>query len=332
VQSRARTTSRSAGIDVLRAVAALMVFAYHAHALYRVVLPGPLAQIGFAGNRGVTIFFVISGFVLYGPMLARLPNLRAYAIRRVSRIYPAYVVAVVGTALLLGIAFQPAYLGFLETMHLDDPTALMRVAWTLQAEVIYYAALPVVAWLLLRARWPTVALAVAALLATAASIVIPAPQLVGPWTAAWHAWAFLLGMLVARLPVRWPVVLTVLGAIGIYASLWTDGYVATGYAAALLVAGLRAVPAPRLLALAGASLSYAFYLWHWPALMLAGSARWGLALAIVFAAISWFLVERPILELVRRRSVPVSLDPSPSPPGLGSPEGVPAPFRASSPD
>ena len=251
-----------------------MVFAYHAHALYRLTLPGPLAQIGFAGNRGVTIFFVISGYVLYGPMVARLPDLREYAIRRVSRIYPAYVVAVVGTALLLGLAFQPAYLGFLETMHLDDSTALMRVAWTLQAEVIYYAALPVAAWLLLRTRRATLALAVAGLLATVASIAIPSPELVGPWTAAWHAWAFLLGMLVARLPVRWPVPLTVVGAIGIFASLWTTGYVATGYAAAVLVAGLRGVPAPRLLALGGASLSYGFYLWHWPALVIAGSARW----------------------------------------------------------
>lgn len=300
-------SARNGGIDALRAIAALMVFVYHANGLALATLPGPLEAVSIAGNRGVTIFFVISGFVLYRPMIERLPNLGDYALRRATRILPAYLVALVGTALLLGVALSPAYLVFAQVVRLDDPRELMRVAWTLQAEVVYYAALPVVAWVLIRSRLATVSLGilVAMAAAAAANVAQPDVMIAGPWTAAWGVWAFLLGMFVARLPARWPVACAAVGAALVYGGLF-DGTsavvdVQTGLGGAFLVAGLRAITVPRALAWAGASLSYSFYLWHWPALVITSSAVGGLVLAIALATVSWFAVERPFLELARRR-------------------------------
>lgn len=71
------------------------------------------------------------------------------------------------------------------------------------------------------------------------------------------------------------------------------------------------VPQPRWIA--KNDVSYGFYIYAWPMqqlLVLLGGARWGftvfmptaLALTLVFAVASWFLVERPMMRRVRRRA------------------------------
>src|SRR5437763_7021548 len=84
-------------IDGLRAAAALGVLLTHS------AISSGLVTAGATGFRyaqrlevGVTIFFVISGFVLYRPFLvarlegAELPRVGRYARRRALRILPAY--------------------------------------------------------------------------------------------------------------------------------------------------------------------------------------------------------------------------------------------------
>src|SRR5919202_3435807 len=94
--------------DSLRAIAALSVFAAHAY----LVLEGfgaanPLRDVLVRLDVGVTIFFVISGFLLYRPFVrARLrsedaPAARAYGWRRLLRIGPAYWVALTVVAIWL---------------------------------------------------------------------------------------------------------------------------------------------------------------------------------------------------------------------------------------
>jgi len=81
------------GIDALRAIAVLSVILFHLHPTF---LPG--------GFSGVDVFFVISGYVVSGSLLKEHRAnffhfvVRFYA-RRIIRIYPALVVALV----LIGI-------------------------------------------------------------------------------------------------------------------------------------------------------------------------------------------------------------------------------------
>ena len=81
-------------LDGLRALAVLVVIAYHMH-------------LGWApgGLLGVTMFFVLSGYLITGLLLKEYDDsgtisLANFWLRRVRRIIPAVVFAVLGTALL----------------------------------------------------------------------------------------------------------------------------------------------------------------------------------------------------------------------------------------
>lgn len=147
-------------VDSLRAIAALSVFVFHVGGK---AFPGP--TIGaYTGrlNLGVTIFFVISGFLLYRPFVAaRLQSGRSalgtgrYAWHRFLRIVPAYVVALTATAILLdipGVFGQDAivYYGFGQVYSLRTELGGLSQAWTLSIEVAFYVFLPVWAWAVAR--------------------------------------------------------------------------------------------------------------------------------------------------------------------------------------
>ena len=86
-------------IDGLRGLAAILVLLFHCWVftdapLGRGALRGLVASFG----RGVDFFFVISGFVLFLPVVlrdGRFGDVRAYLVRRVARIVPAYYVSLV---------------------------------------------------------------------------------------------------------------------------------------------------------------------------------------------------------------------------------------------
>jgi peptidoglycan/LPS O-acetylase OafA/YrhL len=111
---------------------------------------------------GVTIFFLISGFLLYRPFVrARLygeesPHVPAYAWRRFLRIVPAYWVALTIVALWLALpdVFTrggiPTYYGFLQIYHGSTSLGGIAQAWTLCVEVAFYAFLPL--WALIMRR------------------------------------------------------------------------------------------------------------------------------------------------------------------------------------
>ncbi|MFB6893248.1 acyltransferase family protein [Kitasatospora sp. NPDC056327] len=83
-------------IEGLRGVAVLTVLAFHA------------AVPGFTGGYvGVDVFFVISGFLITGLLLARPIGLWDFAARRARRILPAAAVVLVATALAGGALLDP---------------------------------------------------------------------------------------------------------------------------------------------------------------------------------------------------------------------------------
>jgi peptidoglycan/LPS O-acetylase OafA/YrhL len=147
-------------VQSLRGLAAISVLLYHA--LFKAYLglrPGnPLTPYAAHLDAGVSLFFLISGFVLYRPMVAaRLSgapaiDVDAYGRRRLRRIVPAYWAALV-VAGLTGASYigypaifsaqgVPAYFGFLQIYSPDTAGGGINVAWTLCVEITFYAFLP----------------------------------------------------------------------------------------------------------------------------------------------------------------------------------------------
>jgi peptidoglycan/LPS O-acetylase OafA/YrhL len=150
-------------IDSLRAIAALSVLLFHAGGFSGLTTSHPLGRYAERLDVGVTIFFLISGLLLYRPfVLARLrgrraPATGAYAWRRLLRIVPAYWLALVVTALTVGTvryapsvfsaAGIPRYFLFGQDYFRDSVIGGLGQAWTLSIEVAFYAFLPAYAWL-----------------------------------------------------------------------------------------------------------------------------------------------------------------------------------------
>jgi peptidoglycan/LPS O-acetylase OafA/YrhL len=137
----------------------------------------------------VAIFFMLSAFLLYRPMIAHRaggpdsPTVPAYAWRRFLRLYPAYWVALTGLAIFPGLfgVFSHNWWAFYSLTDFLDPEHLHSVclpseefrcglpqSWTLGIDLTFYVALPfyaVLAALLTRGRglvqWMWIELALA---------------------------------------------------------------------------------------------------------------------------------------------------------------------------
>jgi peptidoglycan/LPS O-acetylase OafA/YrhL len=206
-------------------------------------------------DLGVPVFFVISGFLLYRPLLAAdvlgAPGMStlSYAWRRLLRIVPAYWLAL---TLLAWYANLPGvfthdwwrYYLFLQIYSVHTIYGGLTVAWTLCVEVTFYAFLPLYAIALrrlsIRARLDRIGADVAVLIGLGViSIVARALDLHGSQTVLTASilenfdW-FALGMLLATLSVaqragrRTPAMLEAisrhpglcwLAALGLYAVL-----------------------------------------------------------------------------------------------------------------
>jgi peptidoglycan/LPS O-acetylase OafA/YrhL len=153
---------RSAGPDLLRAIAILLVMLWH--------VPRPSRLEALEGLRafswtGVDLFFVLSGFLIGTQLLRPLardqrPSLREFYLKRAFRILPAFLFVL---ALYLfvpvlrdGNALQPTwrFLTFTMNFGLDyRVTGAFTHAWSLCVEEHFYLTLPVLALLLSRLRW-----------------------------------------------------------------------------------------------------------------------------------------------------------------------------------
>jgi peptidoglycan/LPS O-acetylase OafA/YrhL len=148
--------------DSLRAVAALMVLAYHVGLASGVSGGYAWGRWTAQLNSGVAVFFVISGFLLHRPFVAsRLagvpaPGAAGYARRRALRILPGYWVALTALALFPGLPGVLGgdwwrYYGFAQVYARDTQFSGLSPAWSLCVEVSFYALLPVYALVLRRA-------------------------------------------------------------------------------------------------------------------------------------------------------------------------------------
>ena len=168
------TTRRAAGIDGLRAIAALSVLGYHAW-LYSMATPTTAhqesvwAQGAHELRLGLVLFFVLSGYLLFTPWVRSAldggpaPRLGGYLLRRGARILPAYYVALAGSIVLLwGYDAVPGvrlpddnlwlFAVFGQNFTEDTLLRLDPPMWTLAVEMTFYLVLPLLGWLAVRLR------------------------------------------------------------------------------------------------------------------------------------------------------------------------------------
>ena len=102
-------------IQALRGIAVLMVCAVHFFSTHNALLPAELKFVAKAGIHGVTVFFVISGFVLPFALsradyaLSAFPR---FVLKRLVRLEPPYIVTIIVVILLnFAAARTPGYQG-----------------------------------------------------------------------------------------------------------------------------------------------------------------------------------------------------------------------------
>lgn len=170
-------------LDGVRAIACLSVVAFHLNLISNDVhswAPYPAtdffsSSLMMQGGAGVTLFFVLSGFLLFMPYARALlferewPSVRRFYLRRIMRIWPGYYI----TLLFLILTMKPGYLnparwsetGLFLTFLMDSTKATFQQLngpfWTLAVEWQFYMLLPLLALLMqkfvgqgtLRQRW-----------------------------------------------------------------------------------------------------------------------------------------------------------------------------------
>lgn len=149
---------RFPGLDGVRALAAFAVVATHTgFNSGRSIDNGPFAPLLARLDFGVTLFFLLSGFVIYRPFVVgglagrRLPPVRPFLLRRAARILPAYWLTV--TVVLTFFAQRPAgpaqwmrYLLLSQTYLGGSVDASLTQMWTLSVELMFYLLVPLAAW------------------------------------------------------------------------------------------------------------------------------------------------------------------------------------------
>jgi peptidoglycan/LPS O-acetylase OafA/YrhL len=209
-------------VESLRGLAIALVFVFHADVrtgfpfISRTgTWPSPALAYAWSGHTGVTLFFVLSGFLLALPFLAeayggRRVSWREFYARRAFRILPLYYAVVVAATVITSRAAADLWRGVPYLLFLEAKPGLTTpmppfsgVWWTLATEMQFYALLPLVALTFGRSRRVTLLLLAAyAMLELAVATHRLGPGL-DPWFRAQSVIGrgplFLLGILAAWL-------------------------------------------------------------------------------------------------------------------------------------
>lgn len=168
-------TARVPYLDGLRATAILMVVTFHAlfySPWFREHGRGFWASL-VSQNQGVYLFFILSGFCLAYPTLARLQqagslkfDVARFTARRIVRIFPSYYIAIAFLAVALAVMLRlhihpggamPSHLRPLKVVEQallfnQRPEWLNGSFWTLPIEIHWYFVCPVLIWVWTRSR------------------------------------------------------------------------------------------------------------------------------------------------------------------------------------
>lgn len=150
-------------MEGLRGFAVFLVFLVHYVTMVKPWITGHAALLTFSGavhtmgNTGVDLFFVLSGYLIYGSLISRPKPFIRFMSRRVERIYPTFVVVFaiyvvlsfvfpaenrIPSPISAGLIYLAQNFFFLPGFFPIDP--LITVAWSLSYEMFYYMAIPLV--------------------------------------------------------------------------------------------------------------------------------------------------------------------------------------------
>ena len=151
-----------AGFDGLRAIAALLIICHHTGFVSGTTFRSRWGYYFTRMDIGVPVFFAISAFLLTRPFAAALlddqplPDRKRFWVRRLVRIYPAYIVATIVILIGHGIDVRGASGLFfsLSLTHIYHPGRFISgitQSWSLATELSFYLLLPL--WAMFMRRW-----------------------------------------------------------------------------------------------------------------------------------------------------------------------------------
>jgi len=317
-------------LDGLRGIAVLLVFLTHAR----------LPHLGHAGTVGVTLFFVLSGFLITRLLSSEHErtgriNFRRFYARRARRLFPALgLLLICMTAYLLSshLSLLPVVLTAAYSSNIANARGYslgnLNHAWTLSLEEQFYLLWPLLILVLARRRNPARVLIIAAALL--------AVLRTGLWLSGAPIWrvyygpdtradAILIGCALAfvatSVNARWMKWSAVASAAVLAAACAMPGsafiwlLIPLPAASAVLILWVEHHP-PKILTwrplVATGKISYGLYLWNFPvsnALQLWDAPMWARTVALLvvsfaMAALSWYIIERPFMH--RRTRVPAA--------------------------
>ncbi|MBI1789607.1 MAG: acyltransferase [Acidobacteria bacterium] len=159
---RTNPSGRIGGLDVLRALAIVLVLVAH----YPKPGTGLLQRMLNFGWTGVDLFFVLSGYLIGGQLFAALGrgqqiSLRSFYLRRFLRTLPNYYLVLSVYALLPGVigTTPPAPLWkFLSFIQNFGVPSVFTPSWSLCVEEHFYLLFPIIVLLIARSNLPGLAL------------------------------------------------------------------------------------------------------------------------------------------------------------------------------
>ena len=158
-------------MEGLRGIAVFLVFWVHYSSLIEPwLMSNAITHAHFIhsfGHLGVDLFFVLSGYLIYGSIISKQTfDTRKYVKRRIQRIYPTFLVVFIiylALSFLLpaqsklpdGIWPQLWYIlqNLLLLPGIFDIDPIITVAWSLSYEVFYYLLIPILIFGLNLQRW-----------------------------------------------------------------------------------------------------------------------------------------------------------------------------------
>ena len=211
-------------IDSLRFFAIAMVVVFHLAAFVgdndrQAGVPnaghGWFYHVAGYGHYGVQLFFMISGFVLALPFANRWlrgghpVELRAYFLRRLTRLEPPYILVMVGFAAILAVRHRypgpeiathlAASLVYLHNVIYSNGSLINNVAWSLEIEVQFYCLAPLLGLVYRIERAAVRRAIIVAMIGVAALVLTPLAEGRLRLTLLGFLQFFLVGFLVADL-------------------------------------------------------------------------------------------------------------------------------------
>ena len=159
-------------MEGIRGLAVLLVFFVHFEGIFGGYLAkGTLAAsilvfAGTVGHAGVDLFFVLSGYLIYGLLIRKDTPYFTFVRRRVQRIYPAFFAvfcAYIVLSLLIpqqskihGTVLQKAVYVAQNLLFLPgivNIRPIITVAWSLSLEFFFYLVMPLLVWVSHMRSW-----------------------------------------------------------------------------------------------------------------------------------------------------------------------------------